>query len=366
MKNKNFIYINYFSVIFFTFILSILPLDASYANTVKINKESSKKVENTVLVKKYSECKNEINCLVKYFSNNVNDQNLKIKLKEFNELMISDTVKNQCSIIGKSIGVAAYTNKVKSALETFSETCGHSYIYGYMTEFGNRSNPVTNLDILVKYCLNDPNPPSCSYGVGLSLGRFNLDPKKAEISCLKFSKYDSVRLPPESYQMTAVGDCVFGWSTESNSKRKDKDFATIALAISHCKGMVSKALIVCESSNISIYTQFGKNNNEKIDRLMNAKKFCQKQTLFECMQFIGKITDRFLNSYLSYSDKTTQGLNSTGDFLIKVCSGKYDNACLTGFIQSRIVESSKENVLNICKYLKNLSALCTKTTKEHG
>lgn len=278
------------------------------------------------------------------------------QIAKFDSLVkTSNGLQGLCNNVGRKFGYDLYKSIGVTALKYYSQSCGHAISYGILQSLGEEKNPP--IDKAVAYCLLDENIPSCAYGVGLSLSQ--KDNVQAMKECeLGFAKYDKGKPPTKSFQMSARGDCYYGYISDKMSKEAINSVLKIN---NFCKGLKSEYYPICTGVVSYSYVSQNPINSKTIgSKMLELKKLCLDIKNFECMQFVGKNMDAAY-TYLLKVNFTT-GLKEYQKNVNLIC-GK-SKPCVEGMIQSHIVHTSHEEVYSICNGLL-LKSFCLTTAKEH-
>lgn len=257
-----------------------------------------------------------------------------------------------CNKIGRQLGNNIAKEKGEQSLNYRLDDCGHAVTYGILEGLGIQE---VSEEKVKEYCLSDSNVPSCTYGVGLFLKEKDIDVASSICNNL-FLEYDNSKPPTKSFQMSARGDCFYGFLST-----RDEPISNIG----KLKEICDKIKINDENGYTKIcYGILGYNflsgskDKEDLDgRLLKLKVRCLSNKEFECMQFLGKNT---IQSY--YYILKLKSINDLSDAINKFC--EMSNPCVEGSIQSHIVHTSHEEMLEICNLIKNKD-FCELTTREH-
>ena len=268
-------------------------------------------------------------------------------------------INGACNTVGRNLGISLYNNLKEKALTLHSSICGHAVSYGILSSYANSNN--LNVEVLIKYCLQDSNVPSCSYGVGLALAKepLLLAIKNCEVG---FKSYDNYHFIPESFQMTSRGDCAYGYLSQDNNLKK---VGNLTQAKIYCKNLSGKYREICFgiAGNSILYN--GKHNLTNQNNILKELALnCKYNPNYECMQFVGKNIEQSLSFILNLT--STNNLKIFTTVVNSTCGDSSNsNACIEGFIQSHIVHTSHQDMESICNGLGKLSTYCTQRTSEH-
>ena len=273
----------------------------------------------------------------------------------------SNGMNGSCNDLGREMGYRLFEELGMGAFKYFSIECGHSVEYGIFEKYGKKSSSIDE-NFLKEYCLKDANPPSCTFGFGLAIAKYSMS--KAYKSCeTNFQAYDKSERKPESFQMSARGDCFNGFlSYYSNSV---KPMSSVASIKKECRSIPSEYGSIC--TGILGYNYL--NNSEKDyqvirKKLKEIRNECTSKSSFECMQFVGKNTDQVLTYKLGISPRDSKNLKLYGELVNEICQGYNAKGCITGVIQSHIVHTSHVEMYSICNQLKE-KTYCKATAKAH-
>lgn len=274
---------------------------------------------------------------------------------------LSNGMNGSCNDLGRKIGSDLYNKLGNKVFVYFSVECGHSIGYGMFESYGKK-NKIIDEKLLTNYCLKDSNTPSCTFGFGLAIGKYDM--KKAYLSCEKnFYGYDKDKKAPDSFQMSARGDCFNGFiSSYVNSKPPMNSVKEIEV---ECKKVPPLYAAIC--SGIFDYNYLSNSPKSLVvisKKLQEIRGECTSKSGYECMQFVGKNTDQALTYKLEIHPRDAKSLKIYSDLINKICQGYNARACITGVIQSHIVHTSHAEMRSICSLLKE-KTYCLKTTKEH-
>ena len=291
-----------------------------------------------------------------YLDSLKNEKSIGNQIAKFESLVISNNgLKGLCNNVGRKYGYDLYRSIGVKALKYYSQSCGHAISYGMLQALGEMKNPP--ISDAVKYCLKDENVPSCAYGVGLSLSQKNN--LEATRECERgFVNFDKSRPPTKSFQMSARGDCYYGFISDKMSKESINSVQEIETI---CRGVKSEYYPICTGVVSYSYVSQAPIDSKNIGRkLIELKKLCLGVKNFECMQFVGKNMDAAY-TYLVKVNFTT-GVKEYQKNVNLICG--YSKPCVEGMIQSHIVHTSHAEVYSICNGLL-LKTFCLTTAKEH-
>ena len=284
------------------------------------------------------------------------EKNIDKQITKFDSLVAtSNGLNGLCNNVGRKFGYDLYKSIKLKALKYYSQSCGHAISYGMLQALGEDKNPP--IKEAVKYCLKDENIPSCAYGVGLSLSQ--KDNLQATKECeLGFANFDKGKPPTKSFQMSARGDCYYGFISDKMSKEGINSIKEIN---SICNGVKSEYYPICTGVvSYSYVSQPPINSKITGGKLIELKKLCLGVKNFECMQFVGKNMDAAYTYLLKLN--FTSGLKEYQKNVNLICGNS--KPCVEGMIQSHIVHTSHAEVYSICNGLL-LKSFCLTTAKEH-
>ena len=273
----------------------------------------------------------------------------------------SNGMMGSCNELGRKLGVSIYGKIGLKAFNYFSIECGHSIEYGIFESYG-KENPAIDENMLAKYCLGDSNTPSCTFGFGLAIAKYDMI--KAQKSCERnFTNFDASKNKTASFQMTARGDCFNGYmSSYANTIKPIDSVKSIEsicglLPVSYgyiCRGILDFSYLNNSSQSEAIL----------LKKLKEMAGECRSNSGYECMQFVGKNVDQTLSYKLKVLAISKKSLALYANFINTICSGNNSKGCITGVIQSHIVHTSHAEMESICKMLKEKN-YCLKTSKDH-
>lgn len=284
------------------------------------------------------------------------EKSIASQITKFDTLVkTSNGLKGLCNNVGRKFGYDLYKSTGVNALKYYSQSCGHAISYGMLQALGEEKNPP--ISEAIKYCLKDENVPSCAYGVGLSLSqKDNLQATK--ICESGFINFDKVRAPTKSFQMSARGDCYYGFISDKISK---EGINSIKEVNTLCKGVKSEYYPICTGVVSYSYVSQAPIDSKIISsKLIELKKLCLGVKNFECMQFVGKNMDAAYTYLLKIN--FTSGVKEYQKNVNLICGNS--KPCVEGMIQSHIVHTSHAEVYSICNGL-ILKSFCLTTAKEH-
>lgn len=274
---------------------------------------------------------------------------------------MSNGMNGSCNDLGRRIGSELYNKIGNKVFSYFSVECGHSIGYGMFESYGKK-NRIIDEKLLANHCLKDSNTPSCTFGFGLAIGKYDM--KKAYLSCERnFIGYDKDKKAPDSFQMSARGDCFNGYiSAYVNSIPPMNSVAEIEVECSKvpplyaaiCSGIFDYNYLSNSPKSLAVITK----------KLQEIRGECTSKSGYECMQFVGKNTDQALTYKLDIHPRDSKSLKLYAELINKICQGYNAKACITGVIQSHIVHTSHSEMRSICSLLRE-KTYCLKTTKEH-
>lgn len=321
-----------------TLILSLLPISPLFISS------ATAKTDN---------CKGNSEC---YSKSILSKSTMKDILLMYKNLEISTgNFNGKCNEVGREVGKQLYNKFKENSLKVYEITCGHSIMYGILEEYGKDTS--FKPEKAISYCLKDENVPSCSFGVGLSLLKYDII-NAYKICENGFMEYDRVSFKPKSFQMTARGDCFNGYIAKFFSNKSVDSVKNIK---SLCIKLPSGYKDICEGSGGLILIQRNGLDRKSVESiLISLKNECKDKKNFECMQFVGRNLDQALEFKLMIN-----GIKEKKYYqyvINKICDKS--EPCVEGFIQSHIMHRTHEEVYGICEGL-ILKKFCLKTAKEH-
>ena len=302
---------------------------------------------------KYLGCDSkDIACYQKLIDNKIGKSNIPDILLIYKNIADNTNgVEGQCNNLGRYIGAKLYIKFGEEVLKYHNNVCGEPYTYGFMQAMGGKVVDSKLTTKLITYCLADPNPSGCAYGVGISLSSSESKGVNIQNTCEKaFSRLSKDKSQP--YEVTASGICLLGWVSGRSSVLPTSFFSTIASSSSLCSGMKGEASLSCLAEATFTYTYIGNPSSvERLARVNDLKNRCLTDKSTMCMRFVGKALD----DYFLYSSRPdlskVQDAKVVSQLVSKICTGAKMNFCIEGLITAHTVHTSKQGSSTLCNVL---------------
>lgn len=314
-----------------------------------------------------AECIDDVACFNKALTGQLGLVEPLVVFMAFREINKNTSNMNgSCSNVGQSIATRVWEMHRVKALTYREDSCGRSITYGLLQSFMSENPGTSNRTVAAQYCMADSNPPSCFYAVGLALGDLK-NGKAAEEVCVGLGHtYDETKDAPVSYQWTAVGDCILGWSGSTPITSRASTMTSLESIHGLCSGMDGRAADLCRGAMQLNFTQASANVAEGTARLEQVTSVCAQDESFECSQFLGKGIDEQLTRL--YGVNIEANLTAASRYTESLCLKVNMRGCVTGIVQQRATRSGHDATAGLCRGFADVPAreFCLLTSKNHA